>query len=128
MKKIAFLTPLHPQKTGIADYAEEMLPYLRASLGEDFQIDLFVDNCRPNGKDVLANHQIFQLDEYDARRDEYNLTVYQMGNNPFHFKIYELALRYPGVVILHDFAIHHIVAAIFLEQKKDEVAYFDEVG
>ena len=127
MKKIAFLTPLHPQKTGIADYAEEMLPYLRASLGEDFQIDLFVDNCRPNGKDVLANHQIFQLDEYGARHEEYNLTVYQMGNNPLHFKIYELALRYPGVVILHDFAIHHIVAAIFLEQKKDEAAYFDEL-
>lgn len=128
MKKIAFLTPLHPQKTGIADYAEEMLPYLRTSLGDDFQIDLFVDNCKPNGKDVLESHQIFQLDDYEARHTEYNLTVYQIGNNAFHFKIYELALRYPGIVVLHDFSIHHMVAGLYLEQKKDEVAYFNEVG
>lgn len=127
MKKIAFLTPLHPQKTGIADYAEEMLPYLRTSLGENFQIDLFVDNCKPNGKDILANHQIFQIDDYEAMREEYDLTVYQMGNNLFHFKIYELSLQYPGIVILHDFAIHHMVAGYFLEYKKDDTAYFRAV-
>lgn len=127
-KNIAFLTPLHPQKTGIADYAEEMLPYLRASLGEDFQLDLFVDHCKPNGEDVLAHHQIFEIDDYEKLHSNYNLTVYQMGNNSFHLKIYELALRFPGIVILHDFAIHHMVASVFLEQKKDDVAYFNEVG
>lgn len=127
MKKIAVLTPLHPQKTGIADYVEEMLPYLRASLGKEFQIDLFVDNCRPSGKDVLANHQIFEMDDYVARHEEYDLTVYQIGNSHFHIKIYELALKYPGIVVLHDYAIHHMVAAFFLEYKKDDVAYFNAV-
>lgn len=128
MKKIAFLTPLHPQKTGIADYAEEMLPYLRALLREEFRLDLFVDDCKPNGEDVLAHHQIFQIDDYEKLRDGYDLTVYQMGNNSLHLKIYELALRFPGVVILHDFAIHHIVAMLFLDLKKNEIGYFDEVG
>lgn len=128
MKKIAFLTPLHPQKTGIADYAEEILPYLRASLGEEFQIDLFVDQCRPTNRELFKNHRIFQMDDFETKSAEYSLAVYQIGNNHLHMKIYELALRHPGIVVLHDFAIHHMIAAFFLEQKKDDTAYFNEVG
>lgn len=128
MEKIAFLTPLRPQKTGIADYVEEILPYLRASLGEAFQIDFFVDQCRPTNRELLKNHQVFQMNDFEKKSGEYGLAVYQIGNNHLHCKIYEIALRHPGIAVLHDFAIHHMVAALFLEQRKDDVAYFDEVG
>lgn len=128
MYKIALLTPLHPQKTGIADYIEEMLPHLRSAFGSEYQIDLFIDDCKPNNKDTILHHKILEIDDYESMREEYNLTIYQMGNNLFHFKIYKLAIKYPGVVVLHDYAIHHMVAAIFLEQLKSDTAYFDEVG
>lgn len=127
MYKIALLTPLHPQKTGIADYIEEMLPYLRNAFGNEYQIDLFVDDCKPNNEDTVSNHKIFEIDSYEDVHKDYDLTIYQIGNNGFHFKIYKLALKYPGIVVLHDYAIHHMVAAIFLEQMKNDTAYLEEV-
>lgn len=128
MYKIALLTPLHPQKTGIADYIEEILPFLRKQFGNNYQIDLFVDDCIPNEPDTVKNHQILEIDTFEDRYAEYDLAIYQMGNNRFHLKIYQLALKYPGIVVMHDFAIHHMVAGLFLDLFKDDTAYFEEVG
>ena len=127
-QKIALLTPLHPQKTGIADWAEEMLPYLRKSLGNDYQIDLFVEDCMPTEADTIANHKIYPLEIFESVCETYDLCVYQMGNNRFHTTIYQIAMRHPGIIIMHDFAIHHLVAGIYLDVMKDDVAYFNEVG
>lgn len=126
--KLALLTPLHPQRTGIADWIEEMLPYIRSKLGTEYQIDIFVDNCLPTEEETLSHHRILDIDDYERHCDSYDLAIYQIGNNSFHLKIYQLALKHPGIVILHDYAIHHIVAMLYLDILKDEAAYFDEVG
>lgn len=126
-QKIALLTPLHPQKTGIADWIEEMLPYLRASLDKEYQIDLFVEDCVPTEADTVANHKIYPMELFESVCETYDLYVYQIGNNRFHTTIYQIAMRHPGIIILHDFAIHHLVAGIYLDVMKNDVAYFDEV-
>ncbi len=126
-KKIALFTPLHPQKTGIADWIEEMLPYLREILGSNYQIDLFVDDCVPSEEDTVSNHKIFEMDSFESIHNDYDLPIYQMGNNNFHCKIYNIAMKYPGLVISHDFAIHHMVACIHLEHNKNDVSYFEAV-
>ena len=125
--RIALLTPLHPQKTGIADYIEEMLPYLRQSFGDRYVIDIFVDDCEPSNTDTVANHRILKIDEFETLRLDYDLYIYQMGNNSFHLKICQYAMKYPGLVVLHDFAIHHLVAFIYLDQLKSDTAYFQAV-
>jgi glycosyltransferase involved in cell wall biosynthesis len=38
----------------------------------------------------------------------YDAVVYQMGNSPAHAYMYDLALREPGVVVLHDVVLHHL--------------------
>ena len=126
--RFALLTPLHPLKTGIADYAEEMLPHLRRALGTECEIDIFVDHFTPTGEDVLKNHRVLDIDKFPDLYDQYDLAIYQIGNNSHHFKIYQLALQYPGVVILHDYAIHHMTAAVYLDLMQDTNAYFAEVG
>lgn len=126
-KRIALLTPVHPQKTGIADYIEEMLPYLRRSLGDDFEIDLFVDDCKPTSEDILLNHRFFPIEYFETMRQDYSLCVYQMGNNNLHIRIFELALKYPGLLVMHDFAIHNMVAYYYLEKLKSDTAYFQAV-
>lgn len=128
MHRIALLTPLHPQKTGIAEYIEEMLPYLRKHLGESYQIDLFVDNSCLNESNRITNHQCHDIDEYELMHEEYDITIYQIGNNQLHIKMYMLALKYPGIIVIHDYAIHHLVAAVYLAYLKDDNAYFEEVG
>ncbi len=125
--KIALLTPLHPQKTGIADYIEEMLPFLRESFGELYSVDIFVDDCNPTNPETLKNHQIFNMDSFEEKHNGYDLLIYQMGNNFFHLKIFEYAMKYPGLLVLHDFAIHHLLAYFYLEKMKSEKGYYDAI-
>ena len=39
---------------------------------------------------------------------QYDAVVYQMGNSPAHAYIYEALLKYPGVVVMHEFILHHL--------------------
>ena len=41
---------------------------------------------------------------------EFDIAVYQLGNNADHAFVYEAALRYPGVVVLHEANLHHLLA------------------
>lgn len=123
MLKIAFFTPLHPIKSGIADYAEEMLPYL----GKYMNIDIFIDDYEPDEKTTIEMFNIYPFPAYEEKKEIYDVTVYQMGNNQYHKKIYYYTQKYPGVVILHDFAIHHLMANLKLEVEHSWDAYFDEV-
>ena len=40
------------------------------------------------------------------------MAIYQVGNSLFHAGIYAAAQRTPGVVVLHDYTLHHFVASI----------------
>lgn len=42
----------------------------------------------------------------DAARE---ITIYHVGNNGLHREIYREALRRPGIVILHDAVLHHLM-------------------
>ena len=123
MKKIAFFTPLYPQKTGIASFSEEMLPYLR----EKLDIDIYVDGFKPISKDIKQHHKIYDIKDFGRNIEKYDLYVYQIGNNSFHVNIYNVALQHPGIVVLHDYAIHHLIAHIYLGLKQDMEQYLDEL-
>lgn len=49
------------------------------------------------------------------------LPLYHVGNNGLHGEIYRRALREPGVVILHDAVLHHLMLGML-----DESAYAEE--
>ncbi len=125
--RIALFTPLHPLKSGISDYIEEMLPYLRQSFGDKYTIDIFVDGFEPDSQYIKDNYKILEMDDFEACRDNYDLVIYQMGNNNFHLKIMDYAMRYPGLLVMHDFAIHHLVAYYYLDRMKSDTAYFQAV-
>src|SRR5438270_8936135 len=40
--------------------------------------------------------------------------LYHLGNNPHHEWIYEEAMRTPGVVVLHDMVLHHLIVEMTL--------------
>lgn len=44
--------------------------------------------------------------EIDAPGD---IALYHIGNNSLHREIYQLALAHPGVVVLHDAVLHHLL-------------------
>ena len=98
-QRIAILTPLEPQETGIAPYCAALL----APLGGLVKItavtpDSVAALCPP-----IAGIEIIGLSSYLAQRDSFALAVYHMGNHTFfHDWIYEELLDRPGLVVLHD--------------------------
>ena len=111
--RLAFVSPLPPLPSGVADYAAELL----ALVAKHHEIELFhgqdtVDAKRlPEGVPLHPAGRF--LERHRSRR--FDLAVYQMGNGPSHDFVYDLVSRVPGLLVLHDLVLHHARAAQFLE-------------
>ncbi len=103
--RLAYFSPLPPVRSGIADYSAELLPYL----AERADITLFTD-----GPDAPGNLPRRPVAAFPAERWAYDLPFYQMGNSAHHAAIYHMLRLYPGVTVLHDYALHHLVAELTL--------------
>jgi glycosyltransferase involved in cell wall biosynthesis len=96
--KAAYVSPLPPQQTGIADYSALLLPALRRRL--DVHIVSRRTRVIPRDADAI---------------------LYHIGNAAeAHGWILELLRRRPGVVVLHDFCLHHLVAELTLGNRDRE--------
>jgi glycosyltransferase involved in cell wall biosynthesis len=86
-----------PERSGIADYSALLVPALRRRL--DVEI-------APRGKSANGD-----------------VALYHIGNDPsMHGWILERLRRRPGVVVLHDFVLHHLVAGLTLG-RNDRAGY-----
>lgn len=99
-----YLSPLPPVRSGIADYSVDLLPHLAA--GGDVRV-LGLPG-QPVDPAVVARFGVVPAAE--VWRDSPRLPLYQMGNNLHHHPVQEAALERPGVLVLHDLALHHLVA------------------
>ena len=102
--RLAFFSPLPPAKSGIADYSAALLD----SLTRHAAIDVYT---RP---------------EPDFDPAGLDGVLYQLGNNPFHSFVYEQALKTPGIVVMHEANLHHLIADITI-RRGDWDAYLREV-
>lgn len=101
--KLAYVSPLPPTRSGIADYSADLLPWL----AQTAEVEVFCERPEAAPADLPPR---FPPDAYPERRKLYDLTLYQLGNNPCHAASYALLKRYPGVVTLHDPVLHHFLA------------------
>ncbi len=92
--KLAFFTPLPPAKSGIADYSAAVLEHLTRYA----EVHVFTEKSR----------------DFEASR--FDLCVYQLGNNPFHTFAYEAAMEHPGVVVMHEANLHHLIADLTIRR------------
>ncbi len=116
--RIAFLTPLPPARTGIAHYASMILPALAARAEV---------TAVATAGEVIADAPYRIIAFRDYRRGDFDVAVYQLGNNPFHEAIYREALSYPGVAVLHDAILHHLIVEMTLA-RGDAEAYINAMG
>ncbi len=84
---IGYFAPLPPAPTGVADYAEALLGALRRL-----------------GKVEVSSTRA------DAR-------LYHLGNNQLHRAIYQRALAEPGVIVLHDALLQHLLLGMLNEAR-----------
>jgi glycosyltransferase involved in cell wall biosynthesis len=90
--KVAYFSPFPPERTGIAEYSALLLPALERRI------------------DVVA----VERGRTNPPKDT-DVCLYHIGNNPdAHDWIVEALRDRPGVVVLHDFVLHHLVAGLTL--------------
>jgi len=113
--RLAFVSPLPPLATGIADYAADLLQILSPRHAiEIFQAQDGVDTSRlPAGAPVRPASELVER----HRRRPYDVVVYQMGNGRHHDFVYDLLSRVPGLLVLHDLVLHHARGARFLDSE-----------
>jgi glycosyltransferase involved in cell wall biosynthesis len=93
--KVAYYSPLPPERSGIADYSALLLP----ALAERLDVDVARRGRRrmPRGAD---------------------LPLYHLGNDPeSHGWILEALRARPGVAVLHEWVLHHLIAGLTLGRK-----------
>ena len=101
--RVAFFSPLPPARSGIADYSEALIQSLKPL------VDLEV---------FSGGHQSFDPARFD-------IALYHVGNNGHHGFVYETALRHPGVVVMHESNLHHLMADLTIK-RGDWDAYLRE--
>ncbi|MDQ3931040.1 MAG: glycosyltransferase family 4 protein, partial [Chloroflexota bacterium] len=109
--KLAFFSPLNPVQSGISDYSEELLLTLYGARVGDapVDIDVFIDKgYKPANKEITRRFGVRQGRAFGRVAGEYDSVVYQMGNSAAHAYIYDALLKYPGVVAMHEFVLHHL--------------------
>ncbi|MCC6586161.1 MAG: methyltransferase domain-containing protein [Bryobacterales bacterium] len=101
--KVAFFSPLPPAESGIADYSAALIEPLRS-------------HCEV---------ETFSRAEQPFDPAAFDMPLYQIGNNPDHIHAYETALAHPGVVVLHEANLHHLIASLTIK-RGDWDAYLRE--
>ncbi len=100
--RVAYYSPMPPERSGIADYSGLLLPELEQRLN--------IHVVRRGRKRPVRGT---------------DLSVYHIGNNPdAHGWIFDALRRRPGVVVLHDFVLHHLVAGLTIG-RRDGHGYLD---
>jgi glycosyltransferase involved in cell wall biosynthesis len=86
--RVAYYSPLPPSRSGVADYSTLLLPALRERV------------------DVVVAEQ-------GKRAPAADVALYHVGNDPdAHGWIVDALRDRPGVVVLHEYVLHHLIAGI----------------
>lgn len=97
--RLAYLSPLPPQRSGISDYSAELLE----ELTRWYQIDVIVDQPEVSNSWVRSNCPIRTIEWFKVNSHQFDRVLYHFGNSEFHKHMFDLLETIPGVVTLHDF-------------------------
>ncbi len=92
--KVAYFSPLPPARSGIADYSAALLDELKK----------------------LVDVEVFASKPRSFNPNDFDIALYQVGNNVYHDFCYEAALDHPGVVVVHEANLHHLIADITIKR------------
>lgn len=106
--KLAYVSPLPPERSGISDYSAELLP----ELALHYDIDVIVDQAEISNFYIKANLPIRTKEWLVQYANTYDRVLYHFGNSAFHQHMFPLLNQVPGVVVLHDFFLSGVLACL----------------
>src|SRR5436190_6873550 len=98
-KKMAYISPLPAEKSGIADYSGRLIPELACF----YDIILISDQLSVDDAWLNANFQMHSINWFIQHAKTFDIILYQFGNSSLHHYMFDLLNIYPGIVVLHDF-------------------------
>ena len=101
--RISWASPLPPTRSGVADYAAELLPEL-ALLAKVTVVEPPEWSPPPDATWLSALARV-----NDASDEEHGVPLLHLGNNPYHLWVARRLRRRGGVVVLHDPVLHHLL-------------------
>jgi glycosyltransferase involved in cell wall biosynthesis len=110
--KIAYFSPLPPERTGIAAYSAMLMPALARLAG----LTVYTNEPEKAPENLAAQFPIRPISQFAGPLAAgVDMCLYQMGNNSqFHHDIYQVMRRYPGVVTLHDVNLHSFYGDLYV--------------
>jgi len=127
MRRIAYLSPVNPAPSGISDYSEELLPFL----GAYAELTLFVaEGLRPTNPELTRHLEVLPVGRFERvqRQRPFDAVLYHLGNSEVHAGIWSAARRVPGVIVLHEWVLHHFRLWYAVNVERDLRRYRDEMA
>lgn len=108
--RLAYVSPIPPARSGIADYSAELIP----ELSRYYELDLII----PDDFDIskidrgLIQHvgSVLTSAQFSVEHEHYDRVLYHFGNSDHHTHMFSLLAEIPGVVVLHDFFLSGILS------------------
>ena len=117
--RIAWFTPF-TKNSAIGKYSRVVTD----GLSKSCEVDIWLsesDNLLPT---KLKKVSYQSSDDLSRRLSTYDFVIYNMGDYlNFHKDIYEVSKVNKGIIILHDFVMHHFFTGYYFQHKKDNNAY-----
>jgi len=118
--RLAYVSPLPPERSGIADYSAVLAP----ELARYYEVELVVaqDDVQMHAQaDAQADRDTGPhdarlaalprrpVDWFRRHARTYDRVLYHFGNSPVHRHMFDLIRAVPGMVVLHDFYFGNVI-------------------
>lgn len=97
--RLAYLSPLPSQRSGIADYSAGFIP----ELARYYDIELVTPEPDVQHEWLRGAFPIRSVSWFQLHADRYDRVLYHFGNSVFHSHMLQLVRAIPGVIMQHDF-------------------------
>ncbi|MGF6645843.1 glycosyltransferase [Paraburkholderia sp. GAS82] len=96
--RLAYVSPLPPERIDIASYSRTLLPHL----SKYYDIDL-VHNGDTDDDWLKQQFVILSYEQFEKNASDYDRVLYHFGNSRFHAEMPQLLAKVSGIVVLHDY-------------------------
>lgn len=107
---LAYVSPLPPQKSGIATYSAELLP----ELSRHYDIECIVPDDYTIAEDlhdeIGAYIKLRKVGDFLRNSADFERVLYHIGNSEFHAHMFGMLEEVPGVVVQHDFFLSGVLS------------------
>ncbi len=103
--RLAYVSPLPPARSGIADYSAELLP----ALARLYDIDVILEQPTLSDGWIESHCGVRDSQWLLQNPRHYDRVLYHFGNSSYHQHMFHLLTQVPGLVVLHDFYLGDVL-------------------